>query len=933
MTSIRQRLLLDADWRFHRGDTPPLPPLTSHGDTYDFSKAVRGRGPAALEYYDLNWETVRLPHDFVVGGVPDPNLNEAQGYLPRGKAWYRRAFQLEDSDQDKRLVLLFDGVTSHATVYVNGHLMARNFCGYTSFPVDITDVARFDGVNVVSVYVDADPIEGWFYEGGGINRHVWLLKMAKVAVDVWGVYVHPRQRNDQVWSVPVQTTVRNVSRADAQVTVAHTVCAPDGSAVVTGSQDLKVAAKACVQGEIVLMAESPALWDLESPTLYTLRTCVTQDGCVLDETETVFGFRDLTFDPNEGFFLNGRSVKIKGTANHQDFGPLGNALPDRVQDFRIRRLKDMGCNAYRCAHNPPAPELLEACDRLGMLVMDENRWFDATPEGRRQVESMVLRDRNHPSIFMWSAGNEEPLQSTPQGGNIMATLTAWIHELDDSRPVTVAMNGGWLDQQASAASDVIGMNYFMPYYDKVHALHPDKMLVAPETCAQSTTRGLFEDHPEDHEMSEYDDHWAPFGSSRRDAWRQVSLRPFVAGEFIWTGMDYRGETRWPGLFSAGGSIDPCCYPKAHYYLNKAQWTDEPLVHIVPHWNWVGQEGQPIRVWVYSNCGSLELLLNGRSLGVQTPEAFEHGQWEVPFEAGTLKAVGYRDGKAVAEHTVETTGAPVALRLRVEDDSRPVEASGEDVALITCYCVDEAGRMVPDAQPEVAFSVLGPGSLHSTFGSFIDHTPVASPTRRMSRGLCMAVVSATEEAGTLKVYAEAEGLASAVLEVPVAPAQPRPAVPPCEYDWRIADWTLTPLLLPMKPDVSSADFDAALRRILDKNSWVSVRVDGQAPTAFSTQTGWALYRVSVFVPPFQVPQGHKLVLDFAAIRGAAEIYVSPEDGSLLLPRVQVVKPQAESQGMMVDMTGYAAGDRVGVLVAVEITDPHNGIVGKVRWAIQ
>ena len=921
MPACRRKGLLDAQWKFHRGEVE-LPPLLHQWETYLATKAARGRGPAALEYDDTGWPVVDLPHDFVITGEPDPALNSAEGYLPRGVAWYRRAVDLAPSHAGQRMLLQFDGVATHCTVWVNGHLLARNFCGSTSFHVDFTDVARFDCANVIAVRVDADEVEGWYYEGGGIYRHVWLLQCGPVALEPWGVYVHPEQQADGAWRTPVEATVRNVTERPAIIDVYADVLDGQGQVVASAVQPLSVPAGGCATAALCPAVEHPRLWNLDDPQRYTLSCRLAAEGVELDALDVPFGYRTLRYGA-DGFFLNGQPVKICGTSNHQDFGPLGVALPDRVQAFRIRRLKDMGCNAYRCAHNPPAPELLDACDRLGMLVLDENRWFESSEEALRQVEAMVLRDRNHPSVFAWSVGNEEPLQSEPQGRRIMARQIARIRALDGARPITLALCGGWLDRQTSDLSDIIGINYYLPYYDYIHAQQPEKLLLGTETCAAGSSRGHYAHQPELGLPSAYDLHFGPFSASRRTVWRHLCQRPYAGGEFVWAGIDYRGEAQWPGLFSNSGSLDPCCYPKDNFYLNRAQWTDAPMVHLLPHWNWPGDEGQVKDVWAYTNCEEVELFLNGVSLGRQQPEPCEHGRWAVPYEPGELLAVAYRDGCEAARSAVRTTGAPVSLALRLEDEA-PLVADGQDVALLTCYCLDAQGRPVPDAEVEVAFQADG-RSLR-TFGASNDPVPVTSPTRRLFSGLAMAVVQPLG-AGALTVTASSPGLRSARLTLSVLPST-RDSLPPACYVWGLRDWWMTSLLTPEKPPLYDLDFSGLPQRVQQQNCWVAERLKGAPPTAYSCQTGWGYFRYDGATPPAALPDG--LQLTFDCIRGRAEVWVDTASAALTRPTAHAQKDAPEAGSLTLALPGYGPNEPFVVLVLLEVTGPDCGIIGKVHW---
>jgi beta-galactosidase len=645
----RQRLLMDWGWKFHRGEVPAESHLTKTA-IYLGSKAERGRGPARPLYGDRDWEAVRLPHDWVVGEAFDPSSPDTHHCKPRGIGWYRRVFSLDRRQSGKRAVLLFDGVATQAQVWVNGRPVAHNSCGYTPFYADITDCLRYgDDQNVIALRVDATDYEGWWYEGAGIYRHVWLILTDPLCVDTYGVWVNPRRENAELglWRVPVETTLHNGGAHPVAASVISTIEAPDGRIVAQAESLAEVPPRGNAAVRQSMNVRHPQLWSLEQPQMYTLRTLVLGDGAPADDQETGFGFRTLAYTAERGFLLNDVPTKLKGTCNHQDHAGVGVALPDRIQAYRIQRLLAMGSNAYRSAHNPPAPELLDACDVLGMLVMDETRWFSSSTEGLAQLETMVRRDRNHPSVILWSVFNEEPLQGTENGRRTAETMVARVHALDDSRGVTGAMDNGWLETvdgepaSAAAALDVIGINYNLTQYDAVRALFPDKPIVGSESAAASTSRGMYS--RDGGYIPAYDHQEYSFGSSVRDAWRAAD-RPDVMGTFLWTGIEYRGEERWPAVHSQSGMLDTTCQPKDNAWLCRSLWAETPgMVHILPHWNWSGREGEIIDVWCYSNCEAVELYFDGQSLGEQRVDPYDPPRWGIPYERGVLQALGRRGG--------------------------------------------------------------------------------------------------------------------------------------------------------------------------------------------------------------------------------------------------------------------------------------------------
>ncbi|MDD5603453.1 MAG: glycoside hydrolase family 2 TIM barrel-domain containing protein [Eubacteriales bacterium] len=823
-----ERINMDLGWRFHRGDLDTSVP-TDKSNTYRLSKTENGRGPAASAWDDTGWENVDLPHDYVVLQRPEQQYNCAQGYMKYEKAWYRKHFTLSPEDENRRLALKFDGVAKHCTVWVNGRLLKRSFSGYTPFEIDITDAAIFGGAdNVISLLVDPEDIEGWWYEGGGIYRHVWLIKTEMLYISdlsvcpeaVAGEEVFNRYAGtdltsplpSNLWSVKFEAFVRNDTYGTARFRIFSSLESRDSNGRgrigdrVYRTDIIEMAPRTQKAITWRMTVTCPELWDVDDPKLYTAEAIIHKEEKAPEPpgsfvaaggVSVTTAFRTLRFDPNEGFFLNGKNVKILGTCTHQCFGPLGNALPDRAHRYKIKLLKEMGSNAFRCAHNTFAEELLDACDEYGMMVMSENRWFETSEEVLGQLSTMLIRDRNHPCVIMWSAGNEEPMESKPQGKRIMAALRAHIRKFDTSRPVTLAMSGkGMVEKYASTECDIIGINYRLNTYDKAHAMFPDKPIVASECVACPGTRGHYA--PTDEAagyFTAYDVNHYSFGSSRRDTWREVDSRPFIMGMFVWAGNEHRGETVWPRLFSQSGSLDMAWFKKDAFYMNKAQWDKNPMAHILPHWNWQGREGELIDVMVYTNADEAELFLNGRSLGRKAATDYDFPAWQVPYEPGELKAAAYSnasdessehskssqsaehfessqsanskaDRTIVAEDRIETTGKAAALVLNLEDNKPPLEANGLDAAILTCYCIDAQGLAVPDADPTVEFSCEGPGSIWGTASDVIDHEPVYMKVRKMRAGLIRCVIRTGTESGTIMVTARAEDMSikPAVLKI-------------------------------------------------------------------------------------------------------------------------------------------------------------------------
>lgn len=771
---MREKILFDDNWKFHRGDLPKRNTVMK-GPDYIGAKTERMLlGPASYNYKDESnafetqslsgdlWEDISLPHDYVIEGVPDKKYPQALGYLKYENAWYRKRFMLTEADRNKRITLYFEGVATHTSVYLNGCLMKRNFCGYTPFEVDITDIVDFDKENVLAVYTDSSEHEGWWYQGGGIYRHVWMIKTDRVAVDLWGVYVNP-QKADNGWITEIETTFLNSTMADEHITVSSEIIDSDGNKTGSVSTSSDVALKNKTTVKQAVTVENPKLWDIDEPNMYTLVTRIYRNDEEIDRVETKFGYRTFEFTADKGFFLNGRNIKLKGICSHQDYGLTGKAVPDNVYKYRIELIKEMGANAYRTSHYPHAEATMDALDENGILVMDETRWYESTEDGISQLETLIKRDRNHPSVILWSVGNEEPYHLKEQGRRIAENLISVVRRYDKSRPVTTAVSDDPVNATVLDLTDVIGVNYNLNQYDEIHKMYPDKPFVSSECCATGTTRGWYMTDSEKRGfMSAYDKDTTRWFLGREKTWKFITEREWVSGCFQWIAFEHRGECVWPRLCSLSGAIDLYLQKKDAFYQNKSHWSDEPMVHILPHWNHEGLEGEIIDVWAYTNCGEAELFLNGESMGVRKIEPFGHGEWKVPYEKGEIKVIGRIDGENKAEDKVRTSGRATELKLKL--DNKIEYANGKDLALITCYCVDENGIEVPNAEPYVKFDVNSLGTVIGTGSDITDHIPPSCMNRQMRAGLCSVAVRVGSTGGTMKVYASADGLKSCCLSI-------------------------------------------------------------------------------------------------------------------------------------------------------------------------
>ena len=712
--AARERVSLDFGWKFHLGNP--------WGDVIGLAKADDNRGPAKPDFSDFDWRTVDLPHDWAVELPFDRNADYNHGFKPVGPgfpqnnlAWYRRSFSLPKTDAGKRLWLEFDGVYRDCDVFVNGWFIGNHDGGYNGFRYDITALAHPGGTNVIAVKVDASKFEGWFYEGAGIYRHVRLVKTSPVALAPDGVFVYSRFKNnvpEGAATIKVKATVLNTTTNEATARVTCEVISPDGQSVAEFKAPVKLAAISRKEVELAGKVSAPELWSPESPKLYKLITAVERNGEAPDRSVTEFGIRTVAFDSAEGFLLNGKHYEVKGTCNHQDAAGVWAAVPDALQYFRIAKLKEMGCNAYRTSHNAPTPELLDACDRLGMLVLDENRFLGSDAANLRRLGSQIVRDRNHPSVFCWSLGNEEwNAQGTAEGGAVIGAMQTFVYSLDPTRLCTTAVNGSYGEVGIFASSEVRGLNYNFEGMDAYHTAHPGALILGTEQASTIGTRGIYTNDASLGYVSAYDDHNPSWGQTAEEWWTFFDARPWLSGGFVWTGFDYRGEPtpyQWPCVNSHFGIVDTCGFPKDNFWYYQAWWKTNTVLHLLPHWTWPGREGQEISVRALSNCQEVELFLNGQSLGRQTMKKDSELKWKVKYVPGTLSAKGYNDGKLVTETKAETTGAPAAIQLT--PDRSTITADGKDLSIFSVAMVDAQGRVVPEATNSIDFTLSGSGKI-------------------------------------------------------------------------------------------------------------------------------------------------------------------------------------------------------------------------------
>jgi beta-galactosidase len=788
-------------------------------DSFDFGwKFFKGDAQGADQpgFADANWRNLDLPHDWSVEGPFREQPGSATfAHLPTGIGWYRKRFSIPESYRDRKVFIEFDGVYQLSEVWINGQYLGKRPYGYIGFHYDLSPHLKFGGENLIAVKVDNShqPNCRW-YSGSGIYRRTWLLVTNPVHVAHWGTFATTPEVAEAASIVQVKTRVQNEGKSAATCTLTTSILDRDGKAVQTAEASQDIAANSG-EYEFVqqLRVDRPNLWSPDNPYLYRAHSTVKEQDRVVDEYDTVLGIRGIEFDADKGFLLNGKQVKLNGVCLHHECGSVGAAVPERVWERRLEKLKAMGCNSIRTSHNPYAPEFLGLCDRMGFLVMNEafDEWKVAKPQtanygyriyfdewSERDVTSFIHRDRNHPSVVLWSAGNEVVDQIVLAGVGTLSRLIGFFHREDPTRPVTVGCDRIVAEPVAVspeflALLDVVGYNYVDRWRDRKEKYYsidrhafPRRTVIGTESPSMGGIRGDYRGLlPPSPGVS-------PRGmSSNRGVdveqlWKFVRTYDYVSGDHMWTGIDYLGESAWPAKNSSAGVVDTCGFEKDGYYFYQSQWSNKTVLHVFPHWNWKGKEGEFIPVLCYTNCDSVELFLNGKSLGVQgywfprfgmgqnygndparsrAPRTTSdlHLTWTVPYEPGTLKAVGTKDGKVVATEEIATTGEPAAIGLSA--DREVITADRRDVAHVTVKILDAQGRVVPVGDNEVAFQIQGEGKLIGLDnGDPVSHEDFKGERRKAFNGLCLAIVQSTAKAGRIQLTASSPGLKVASISV-------------------------------------------------------------------------------------------------------------------------------------------------------------------------
>jgi beta-galactosidase len=787
----------NSDWKFYLGDD---------------SNAKK------TFYNDVAWRSLSLPHDWSIEGKFDQNnpSGVGGGALPGGVGWYRKSFMVPLTSKDKNIFIDFDGVYRLSKVWINGHYLGERPNGYISFRYDLTSYLKFGyEKNEIAVRVDnsQQPNSRW-YSGSGIYRNVWLVTTGKIFVDNWGTCITTPQVDDQSATIVIDAKINNTTNATATVSIKTLVYDSSGKLITAPLGNLNINAASANQFLQKISIVDPNLWSIDRPYLYKAVTQVISDGNVVDEYTTNFGIRYFHFDADKGFFLNGKHVEIQGVCDHQDLGALGSAVNTRAIQRQLEILKGMGCNAIRTSHNPPAPELLDLCDKMGFIVMDEAFDMWKRPKTKydyhlywdqwhvQDLSDQILRDRNHPSVFIWSVGNEIPEQSAyvwnpsdpkshvkdSTGKTIVKELVSIVRSLDSTRPVTTANDhvdtSNLLLQ--TGVLDLICFNYRQLQWPLAQQRWGKKSFIATEAASAFETRGVYympsdsirllpkmqgfidktKDLYPDLTASSYDNFAAWWGSTHEQSLKILLKYPFMAGLFIWSGFDYIGEPtpfQWPARSSYFGVIDLAGFPKDAYYLYQSLWTDKPMLHILPHWNW--KTGDTVDVWAYyNNADEVELFLNGKSLGIKKKLNDDlHVMWRIPYEPGTLKAVSRKDGSIVLTDSVRTAGAPAKIILSA--DRSTINADGNDLSYVTVKIVDAKGNLVPNASNDVQFRIVGEASIAGVDnGSETSMESFKANHRKAFNGLCLAIVQSKNKPSAIQFSATSLGLQPATLVI-------------------------------------------------------------------------------------------------------------------------------------------------------------------------
>ncbi|MBP3940644.1 MAG: hypothetical protein J6D00_04055 [Christensenellaceae bacterium] len=915
---MREKLLMNRDWRFYFGEPEYKQPLkTSFDQTYRGSRGENARGPARRDFYDNDWRVVNLPHDFVNENGPSQDLYDTEKHKypqNRGAGWYRKYFKLDEADKGKRITLLFDGVSTRCEVYVNSMILKLNRTAGIGFEVDITELARYGtDYNVVAVHADATDYEAWYYEGGGIYRNVWLVKTDRLAVDLWGTFVHTNRLDDKNWKVNVETEIRNDYFVDKKAVVKSRIADPEGKIVAElTSEELNCKLQKVTTFYQDVVLEDPMLWGTgaDGKNLYKLYTEVLMDGAVIDTYETTFGIRELVFDKDKGLFVNGKKTVIYGFANHQIQVGMGNAMSDSMREYHMRTIADIGGNGFRTAHSPHGEATYDYCDKYGILVMDENRVFHPSEMVQDEVKRLVKRDRNHPSVCMWSLYNEEDSVTDHTGKFIMQKLAAVAKEYDPTRPTTGATSYGMYTEGAHEKEygyDLFGVNHQAPYFEGLHKEKPD----LPLYCSESVM---------------------PLGKQRMGSelyYEGNDAHIFFEKEFVIGGFHF---TAWahdsdrPRIMACDGTYTP----KAHGYKAFLK-QNEPYAKI-PTWNYPGQEGKVITCEFPNNGEYIEIYVNDKFVKKVETDMYAITPTELVYEPGKIQMIAYKDGKVWAEDTMYTAGKPAAIKLVMENLS--LKADNDDVAIINAFLVDEKGNWC-DATTgwPVTFSCNGVGEyIGSTTQRLDAHVQWHGPTMNFVFGKATAYFRSMAQDGNLVITAEVKGLPKAELVIEREMTGAIPAVETVPNNF-VIDWQISPLM----PGSIDAQLIMEQR---DIEIWKHIDTQGSPDVLFGARDiypadvdlNYAYYTKTVVPDMGEKPAGKKLFLNFEGLDGISDVYIVGKDGKTMTahhpsnsPWDGHYRPQ-----WYVDADEFEAGEEVEIWVFIYAASRVTGIGWPVHW---
>lgn len=836
---MRKVISADNSWKFKVENFDNMKKEgISHTEIYKASKAGGEGGYAALRFDDNDWRIVNLPHD----RQTETGFSEKEAAVNGGKitenVWYRKSFLMDEKYKNKHFMLVFGGISVFSDIYFNGSHVKSSRSAYGEIAVDITERMHFGSeINCISVRAVGKAKEGWWYEGNGIYRHVKLYIKDLLHIAHNGLYINPVMDRNGKWRVCVETEIENDEYEDEIFSVETLLYDGNGEKAGFKTQKGFCPGDTATVLKTEIKIENPELWDIDEPNLYKAVCRIKKGSEVIDEESTSFGFRTFRFDAENGFFLNGKHIKIKGMCNHQDHAGVGVAVPDAVQEYRIKKLKNMGVNTYRCAHNWPATELLDACDKLGMMLIDENRNFETGKDKLELLEDMIKRDRNHPSIFMWSLFNEETLQGTDEGRRIFMKLKSTVKKLDCSRPVSGAMHYGWFEEEGCAPQmDVIGINYNFDSVDAVHKKYPAIPIIGSEVSSALSIRGELLKKREENIIDDYDNCAVNWGLTMQKCWEFAKDLDYLSGIIVWTGFDYRGEPtpfEYPTISSLFGVMDTCGFEKTGYYVCKSCFTDEPMMHIFPHWN--HKIGDKVKVITVTNCDEVELFLNGKSLGKRDSKPYRQCIWDVKYVPGELMAVGYINNEEAAADSVKTAGTPV--RVVAEPHKITLDNSGNDTAVVNVHIEDANGNRIDIADNLIKFDADGGAVIGVGNGNPNSHEKDFASERHLFNGRCQAIVKANEKTEFFTLRVLSEGLKSDNIMFEIRDV---PVVDRLEDadNTRISSWLRSVNAFDEKPDGNMKIEDT------DMNNFVDQIIDGMITQ--SVEPGWTLYRACVSI---------------------------------------------------------------------------------------